>query len=56
MIRTLLFWPSGPMLRYDRRNRLLHVCDLNPTVNVVWSMKRRGLLILGLRCIWAAIR
>jgi hypothetical protein len=49
-----LFWhPTGPRVTY--RDGMLHVSDLNPHVETRWTMNRIEMLVLGWRCIRAAL-
>lgn len=50
-----LFWhPSGPLISYA--DGKLGVYDLNPEKEMRWQMSRAEMLLLGWRCLWAAIR
>jgi hypothetical protein len=54
-MKTLLFDPTGPLMRYSP-DGMLHVEDLNPEVKTKWRMSRWEMFKLGWRCILAAAR
>jgi hypothetical protein len=50
-----LFWQqTGPLMKYDAG--LLQVEDLNPQMKTQWRMSRMEMLVLGIKCLWAAIK
>jgi hypothetical protein len=51
---TLFFDRAGPLMMYG--DGTLSIEDLNPEMKTRWRMRRGEMLLLGLRCIWAAIR
>ncbi len=52
-----LFWDkTGPALRYVGQDRTLYVSDLNPQIETQWGMSRKEMVLLGLRCIFAALK
>jgi hypothetical protein len=51
--RTLFWHPAGPQLDYST-DGVLHVSDLNPEINLTWSMSRWELFRIGLRCLKTA--
>lgn len=53
-MRTLFFDNSGPLMQYS--DGRLKIEDLNPELRTTWSMSRRELFHLGLKCLWAAVR
>jgi hypothetical protein len=55
MSKMTLFWnPTGPKLTYG--DGTFHISDLNPQIEHEWRMSRREMIILGWRCIVAAVR
>ena len=52
-MKNLYFHNTGPQIDYG--NGVLHIEDLNPHVKTKWRMGPKEMLVLGLRCIWAAI-
>lgn len=51
---TLYWHPTGLRVGYERGVLTIH--DINPEINTQCSMSRGEMLLLGLRCIWAACR
>lgn len=50
-----IFWNgTGPLLRYEQGT--LYIEDLNPQLKTRWRMSRWRMAVVGVRCIWAAIR
>lgn len=50
-----LYWDhTGPLLRYQ--DGVLEIEDLNPDMKTQWRMSRKEMLILGFRCITAALK
>lgn len=55
MRKTLYFDNTGPMVSYWARDRVLHICDLNPETELRWHMTRWELFRFGLRCLFRAM-
>lgn len=53
---TLYFDATGPMVRYWSRDKMLHICDLNPETELRWRMTRWELFRFGLRCLLRSLR
>lgn len=53
-MRTLFFDHSGPLMQYQPG--LLKIADLNPEMQTQWKLSRWELFVLGLKCLWAAVR
>lgn len=51
---TLFFDRAGPLLKWG--SGMFRIQDLNPEMDVNWSMTRWELFRLGLRCLWASVR
>jgi hypothetical protein len=51
---TLFSHPTGPLVYYT--GKTFGVEDLNPEAKMRWRMSRVEMLMLGVRCIIAAIR
>lgn len=51
---TIFLSRTGPLLRY--RDGTLDIEDLNPEMKRQWRMSRWEMMVVGLRCLWAAIR
>jgi hypothetical protein len=56
LMETLHFDHTGPMIRYDRAQKTLHVADLNPQMETRWHMGRLDMLRTGWRFIKQALR
>jgi hypothetical protein len=54
---TLLFDPSGPLVKYKRDafGEWLSIDDLNPEKHIHFRLTPWQLLRFGFKCIWAAI-
>ena len=51
---TIFLSRTGPLLRYC--DGALDIEDLNPEMKRQWRMSRWEIMVVGLRCLWAAIR
>ncbi len=54
--RTLFWDPTGPLIRYSPDSDTLRVDDLNPETHISFQILPYELFVIGLKCIWAALR
>lgn len=52
----IYFDNAGPVIRYWGRDRMLHICDLNPETELRWKVTRWELVKIGLRCLLHAVK
>lgn len=57
MKRTLMWFPEGPMITFERNfDGEFFTCeDLNPEAKIRFRLWPHQLVILGFKCIWAGL-
>lgn len=55
VMKTILFWAEGPMIKYSARHGIIEISDLNPDQQMRWMMPRVDAIKLAWKLFWAAV-